>query len=320
MEAFPTVRLNRPGRLTPHRHVEEVRLATLAALRQRPHLLVVQGDTSSALGASLAGVSAGVPVGHVEAGLRTHDRSQPWPEEEYRCRIDAEAQLLFAPTQGAAENLRSENVRGDIHVTGNTGIDALMRVEQILEPRSVRETGSFRLLVTCHRRENWGAGLDQLAAALVALAHDPHVQIDVVLHPSARLTDTRKHELSATRRILLHPPCSHQQLIGRMRDCDLLLSDSGGMQEEAPALGTPMLILRSKTERPEAIATGNMRLVGCNTKDIVAAVTELQDDPLALAAMSRRAFPYGDGNAAHRIASIIESWIESQRAAERRAV
>lgn len=320
MAGLPAYRLMRPGRPTPHRHVEDVCAATLTVLRRRPDLLVVQGDTSSALGATLAAVTAGVPVAHVEAGLRTHDRSQPWPEEEYRCRIDAEAELLFAPTELAAENLRNENVRGAIHVTGNTGIDALMRVENLLDPPAPREPDTFRLLVTCHRRENWGAGLESLAAALIRLAADPLMRIDLVLHPNAQLSPESRQLLHQTQRVLLHPPCSHAELVGMMRDCDLLLSDSGGMQEEAPALGTPMLVLRDKTERPEAIGAGNMRLVGCRTDDIVASVAGLRSDPRALAAMSRPSFPYGDGKAAPRIVSIAESWLAAQRGNKRQAV
>lgn len=317
--ALPAIHLARPGRTTPHRHVEEVRRATLTAMGRRPTLLMVQGDTSSALGATLAGVSAGVPIAHIEAGLRTHDRSQPWPEEEYRCRIDAEADLLFAPTELAARNLKDENVRGAIHVTGNTGIDALMEVERRLDSPAVRDPGAFRLLVTCHRRENWGDGVEALAAALVQLATDPAVKIDLVLHPNACLGQDLLGRFGNSR-IRLHPPCSHRELVAMMRDSDLLLSDSGGMQEEAPALGTPMLVLREKTERPEAIATGNIRLVGCRAGDIEAAVTLLRSDLSQLASMSRRNFPYGDGRAAPRIASIVEHWMGKQKLSERRAV
>ncbi len=313
-------RLSEPGREAPHRHVDLVRAATLRTLQPRPDLLIVQGDTSSALGATLAAVTAGVPVAHVEAGLRTHDPTQPWPEEEYRRRIDAESALLFAPTDLAARNLRNENVRGAVHVTGNSGIDALVRVENMLPPPSVRERAGFNLLVTCHRRENWGAGFASVAEALVTLAKEPAIAIDLVLHPNANLATTMIERLRAEGRIRIHPPCNHADLVGRMRDCDLLLSDSGGIQEEAPALGVPLLVLREKTERPEGVATGNMRLVGCRTGAIVAAVRELLTDPVALADMARRNLPYGDGFAAPRIAAIIETWLDQSARDRQRAV
>jgi UDP-N-acetylglucosamine 2-epimerase (non-hydrolysing) len=314
------VRLHQPGRAAPHRHVELVCEATLPTLRTRPDLMIVQGDTSSALGATLAAVRAGVPVAHVEAGLRTHDWTQPWPEEEYRRRIDAESALLFAPTDLAARNLRDENVRGAVHVTGNSGIDALLHVERTLPPSGHRESAGFNLLVTCHRRENWGAGFASVAQALMDLADDAQIRIDLILHPNSNLPDDLLGQLQQTPRIDLHPPCSHAELVRRMRDCDLLLSDSGGMQEEAPTLGVPMLVLRDKTERPEGIATGNMRLVGCRTGDIVQAVRELLTDPVALAAMARRNLPYGDGFAGPRIAAIVEDWLAQSARSQRRAV
>ena len=292
----------------------------LKTLRQRPDLIVVQGDTSSALGAALAGVTAGIPIAHVEAGLRTHDASQPWPEEEYRRRIDAESQLLFAPTELAASNLRNENVRGTIHVTGNSGIDALLRVQRSLPPPNVRDSASFRLLVTCHRRENWGAGFAAVADALAELVRDPRIHVDVVLHPSDGLAHEVNGRLGQMPNIHSHPPCTHVELVRMMRDCDIVLSDSGGMQEEAPVLGVPMLVLRDKTERPEGVETGNVRLVGCRKPDIVEAVLALSSDPVALAAMSRRNFPYGDGRAAPRIAAAIDSWIAESTGAQRRAV
>lgn len=320
LDGLPSVALKRRGRAAPHRHVEAVFEGTVRALERRPDLLVVQGDTSSALGATLAAIAVGVPVAHVEAGLRTHDPAQPWPEEEYRCRIDSCAELLFAPTQLAAENLRNENVRGAIHVTGNSGIDALLRVQASLPPTGLRERGAFRLLVTCHRRENWGSGLCRVAAALIELARDKETEIDVVLHPNRELSSTIRRLLASVENIGLLPPCNHPNLIQRMRECDLLLSDSGGIQEEAPALGVPLLVLRDKTERPEALQTGNMLLVGCRTDEIVGAVRRLRDDPAALAAMARPCFPYGDGRASERIATIVGNWVAEQLQPRQRAV
>jgi UDP-N-acetylglucosamine 2-epimerase (non-hydrolysing) len=314
---FPRLQLRCPGKQDPHAHVRDANAALLPLLRDRPDLLVVQGDTSSALGAALAAFAAGVPVAHVEAGLRTHDPLLPWPEEEYRTAIDEEANLLFAPTQLAAANLHAERVAGEIHITGNTSIDAVLAVEAGLPPASLRNGSAPRVLVTCHRRESWGEGLESIAAALLELGEDGAAAIDLVLHPNPHVAATMRTMLAPARNVALIDPCSHLELVRRMRDADLILSDSGGIQEEAPALGTPLLVLREKTERPEGIATGNMRLVGTRADRIVTEARRLLDDPIAHAAMSRRAFPYGDGHAAPRIAALIEEWLERRSAKER---
>lgn len=311
------LRLHCPGRADPNRHVAAVNKALAARLPSGIRLLIVQGDTSSALGAALAGFMLGVPVAHVEAGLRTHDPAMPWPEEEYRTAIDAHAELLFAPTERNAENLRREGVPGTIHVTGNPGIDALLRAVESLPALRLRETGRPRLLVTCHRRENWGPPMQALADALAELAGDG-VEILVTLHPNAHVSSDLRRLVGSRRGISLIPPASHAGLVGLMRECDLLLSDSGGLQEEAPALGVPLLVLRQKTERPEALATGNARLVGTEPGQIVGAVRRLLADPVARAAMARPAYPFGDGRAAPRIATIVEQWLE-EKGIERRS-
>ncbi|HEU5286139.1 MAG TPA: UDP-N-acetylglucosamine 2-epimerase (non-hydrolyzing) [Sphingomicrobium sp.] len=310
--AYSATRLHCPGAQDPHSHVRSVTAAVLEQLRKPPDLLVVQGDTSSALGGALAGFSAGVPVAHVEAGLRSHDSAMPWPEEEYRTAIDANADLLFAPTALAAANLRREGVGGTIFVTGNTGIDAVMKVRSELPPPSLRDRALPRLLVTCHRRENWGDGLGSVAMALRQLADEGTASIDVVLHPNPHVTRTIERLLGGCFAITLLPPCSQRRLVARMRDCDLMLSDSGGVQEEAPALGVPLLVLREKTERPEALWSGNMRLVGTDTDQILAAVRDLLGDPVALAAMAEPSLPYGDGRAGYRIAALIEHWLAAR--------
>ena len=276
-----------------------------------PDLVVVQGDTSSALGAALAGFTAGIPVAHVEAGLRTHDPSLPWPEEEYRTAIDADADLLFAPTELAAANLRAEKVGGEIHVTGNSGIDALLGTVSRLPPPSLRDSRVRRLLVTCHRRESWQDGLGSIAAALAELAGQG-VEADFILHPNPFVATSMRRLLNGVRGVRLIDPCGHEELLLRMRDADLVLSDSGGIQEEAPALGVALLILRGKTERPEGIAAGSSRLVGTDRGRIVSEVRRLLDDPAALAAMSRPVLPFGDGRAGPRIASIIMSWLQQR--------
>jgi UDP-N-acetylglucosamine 2-epimerase (non-hydrolysing) len=306
---FPAVNLRLAGEEDPHLHVRKVAAAVRNLLVSAPDLLVVQGDTSSALGAALGGFAAGVPIAHVEAGLRTYDKALPWPEEEYRTAIDAKAALLFAPTELAAANLASERVSGTVHVTGNTGIDALLAIERSLPSPRVHERGTPMILVTCHRRESWGHGLQAIAAALAELARDEVAQIQVVLHPNPRVSRTMRALLGPLPGIALIEACSHSELVERMRDADLILSDSGGIQEEAPALGVPLLVLREKTERPEGVVTGNMRLVGTSTEAIVGETRRILSNPLAQAAMSLRAFPYGDGRAAARIAEIIDYWL-----------
>lgn len=305
---YPADRLDCPGEANPDSHAKSV-AAAVAPRLAGVDLLIVQGDTSSALGAAMASFAAGIAVAHVEAGLRTHDFALPWPEEGYRTTIDERADLLFAPTAGAAANLAAENVPGAVHVTGNSGIDALLRVERTLPAARLSDGAMPRLLVTCHRRESWGAGLRAIASALTVIAADGSAEIDVVLHPNAHVAATMRDLLGGVRGIHLLAPLSHSELVLRMRDCALILSDSGGIQEEAPALGTPLLVLRVITERPEGIASGNMRMVGTSSAAIVGEVRRLLGDPVARAAMSRRALPYGDGHAAPRIAEIIGDWL-----------
>ena len=305
---YPVVRLGCAGEQDPHLHVRKVTAALLPLLRERD-MVVVQGDTSSALGGALAAFTAGLPVAHVEAGLRTHDPLLPWPEEEYRVAIDAQAELLFAPTAIAAENLRAECVRGEIHVTGNTGIDTLLTVEAALPRPALSDSRIPRLLVTCHRRESWAAGLQSIGAALAELANDGAAHIEVVLHPNPHVAATMTQLLETRPGIALLPPSGHSELVRRIRDCDLVLSDSGGIQEEAPTLGTPLLVLRDKTERPEAVASGNAILVGTSPERIIAETRRLLHDPMARAAMSHRTFPFGDGRSGPRIARIIDAWL-----------
>jgi UDP-N-acetylglucosamine 2-epimerase (non-hydrolysing) len=309
LELYPAVRLGCPGEEDPNRHVQAVTTAMLPLLSPAPDLVVVQGDTSSALGAALAASLAGVAVAHVEAGLRTHDPRLPWPEEEYRTSIDARADLLFAPTETAVANLRAEGVRGEVHLTGNTGIDALKATEARLAAQPLVVEKLPRILVTCHRRESWGEGLKSVATALVEIARDGASTIELVLHPNAHVAAIMRQSLDSIRGISLIAPCTQIDLIRRMREVDLILSDSGGIQEEATALGTPLLVLREKTERPEAIASGNARLVGTSSDRIIAEVRRLLDNPFERLAMARPAFPFGDGHAAPRIAELIHRFL-----------
>jgi UDP-N-acetylglucosamine 2-epimerase (non-hydrolysing) len=307
LDEFPRIDLGCAGQEDPHAHVHAVTVALLPLLRDAPDLVIVQGDTSSALGGARAAFTAGVPVGHVEAGLRTHDPMLPWPEEEYRTAIDADADLLFAPTELAAANLRSEKVPGEIHVTGNTGIDAVLEAEAELPSRTKDDARPLRVLVTCHRRESWRHGLCSIAAAVTELAEI--ARVEVILHPNEYVAEQMRRLLAEVQDVALVQPCGHQELLRRLRDADLVLSDSGGIQEEAPALGVPLLVLRDKTERPEGIAAGNAVLVGTERERIVAEAQRVLSDPIMLSRMSRRVFPYGDGHAGGRIVAIIAEWL-----------
>lgn len=318
LASYARAELGCAGEANPHAHVRKVARAIAPEL-DGAELVIVQGDTSSALGGALAAVRASIPLAHVEAGLRTGDRLQPWPEEDYRVRIDRYADLLFAVTEQSAGNLASESVAGEVHITGNTGIDALTPMLADLPPPRVHDRSGAQILVTCHRRESWRAGLHRIAEALVELARDGAAAIDFILHPNPQIASLMRSLLGGRRNVQLLPPCGHRELIRRMSEADIILSDSGGMQEEAPALGVPLLILRERTERPEGIATGNMRLVGTCPDRIVTEVRRLLDDPLAYAAMARRAHPYGDGHAAPRIASIVERWLSDRAAANNRS-
>jgi UDP-N-acetylglucosamine 2-epimerase (non-hydrolysing) len=319
LERFPRLALSCAGRENPHEHVEAVTRALCVHLFDQPDLVVVQGDTSSALGGALAAFMAGIPVAHVEAGLRTHDPNLPWPEEEYRSAIDAEADLLFAPTELAAANLRAEKVPGEIHVTGNTSIDAVLEAESRLPPPTCGDRSASRVLVTCHRRESWSEGLRSIAAAIIDLTVEGLVRVEVILHPNVYVAATMRSLLASVPGVTLVQPLGHDELLARMRDCDLVLSDSGGIQEEAPALGVPLLVLRDKTERPEGIAAGTARLVGTDRSRIVSEAKRILTDPEVRAAMSRRSFPFGDGCAAFRIAEIIDGWLEERSLTRRLA-
>ena len=305
LSAFPFVDLGCCGGGDPQQHVRAVVGALGAILRhQLPDMVVVQGDTSSALGGALAAAVVGIPVAHVEAGLRSHDRLHPWPEEDFRIAIDEQAQLLFAPTALGAANLRRERVTGEIHVTGNTAMDAIKA-----PPRARKRSDTRRILVTCHRRESWAEGLRSVASALCRIAAEGLAEIDVLLHPNPMAAQPMIHSLGSQRGIRLRPPCSHVEMLSLMAGCDLLLSDSGGIQEEAPVLGIPLLVLRDRTERPEAVASGNAVLVGTDFDMIVATVRRLLSDPSSLAAMARPAWPFGTPRASDRIAEIVAHWI-----------
>jgi UDP-N-acetylglucosamine 2-epimerase (non-hydrolysing) len=274
--------------------------------RDRADLVFVQGDTASAFAGAMAARDCGIPVGHVEAGLRSGDMRQPWPEEGNRIAIDALSDLLFAPTEQAAANLRADwRATGEIHVTGNTGIDALLAVRTRIGDVPAGRT----ILATCHRKENQGPAFTAIAGAMKRIARELGVEIVFPLHPNRHLRAEAETHLGGAAGIRLVEPTDHEGMVRLMLGAFLILTDSGGLQEEAPALGRPVLVMRGTTERPEAIASGNAALVGSEPEAIFAAVAGLLADPARLARMSRPAFPFGDGKAAPRIAAACEAWL-----------
>ncbi|RPF70526.1 non-hydrolyzing UDP-N-acetylglucosamine 2-epimerase [Aurantiacibacter spongiae] len=293
-------------------------METLIAERQ-PGLVVVHGDTTSAMAASLAAFYAQVPVGHVEAGLRSHDIHRPWPEEYNRISIDSVAELLWAPTEGAADNLRAERAyRRNITITGNTGIDALLHVACRL---TGDELGTLNLsldpakklvLVTGHRRESFGEGFSRICDALSRLATRGDVEIVYPVHLNPKVKDVVEERLGHCRGIHLVPPVDYVTMVALIKAAHLVLTDSGGIQEEAPALGKPVLVMRDVTERPEAVGTGVASLVGTDSAKIFAAASRLLDDDDYYAGRARAVFPYGDGTAAEKIAASVAQFVKAR--------
>lgn len=289
---------------------------------EAPDLVLVHGDTNTTVGAALAAFYRRIPVGHVEAGLRTGNLQLPWPEEGNRRLVDTLASLLFAPTDSARDNLLREAARPeDIVVTGNTVVDALLFARHRLETDPVlagRIAARFArldprrrlILVTGHRRENFGPGLARICEALRDLSarEDCEVVYPVHLNPGVR-EPVEALLGSAASRVHLLPPLDYPEFVHLMMRAHLLLTDSGGIQEEAPSLGKPVLLMRDSTERPEALAAGVVRLVGTDRVRIVAETVRLLEDDAAHAAMCRGGNPFGDGRAAERIvAAIAARW------------
>jgi UDP-N-acetylglucosamine 2-epimerase (non-hydrolysing) len=275
---------------------------------EAPDIVLAQGDTTTVLAAALASFYRRIPFGHVEAGLRTLDRSYPFPEEMNRALAGRLAVVHFAPTETSRQTLLRAGIpSSSIHVTSNTVIDALLQVAARNVPLGVDLDPDKRLiLVTAHRRENFGAGLLDICRALRALADAyADVQILYCVHPNPNVREPVHRELQGHPRIVLTAPLDYAPFVSAMQRAYLILTDSGGVQEEAPALGKPVLVLRAETERPEAVAAGVVRLVGTSFERIVGEARRLLDDPSAHAAMARGASPYGDGKAAQRIVSVL---------------
>lgn len=283
--------------------------------RVQPQMVMVQGDTTSAMAAALAAFYLGIPVAHVEAGLRTNDKRSPFPEEMNRRLVASIAELHFAPTVGARENLLNEGIRPDaIHVTGNTAIDALLWTVKhlngrqaalrtmdglVFEPATI--VSERVVLVTAHRRENYGEGIREICGALLSISQLPRAQIVFSVHFNPNIRKVVTELLSDTPNIHLLAPLDYFSFAQLLNQSFLVLTDSGGVQEESPSLGKPVLVMRDTTERPEGIAAGNALLVGTNAREIECVVRELWHDDSRRESMARVANPYGDGNAAPRI-------------------
>ena len=278
----------------------------------KPDMILVHGDTSTTFAGALSAFYHQVPVGHVEAGLRTYDKYSPYPEEMNRKLVTAIADLYFCPTESNRENLRREGVVENVFVTGNTVIDALrttVREDYVFATEALNRLpyGSRKvLLVTCHRRENYGQPMEDIMSALAQIAR-AHEDVTLVypVHLSPVVQDCARRHLEGIPNVLLTAPLSADEMHNLMARCYLVLTDSGGLQEEAPALGKPVLVLRRETERPEAVAAGTVKLAGVAYDAITAMAHELITDPAAYAAMAHAVNPYGDGAACRRIADAI---------------
>ena len=277
-----------------------------------PDLILVHGDTSTTFAGALAAFYHKVPVGHVEAGLRTYDKYSPFPEEMNRTLVGDIATLHFAPTRANAENLRRESVQGEIFITGNTVIDAMkttVRPDFVFEDETLTRLDFPEkqvITLTCHRRENDGAPMEAILTAVRTIVEEnPNVEVVYPVHLSPVVQDCAHRLLGDHPRIHLIAPLDVAQMHNLMARSYLVLTDSGGLQEEAPALGKPVLVLRRETERPEAIAAGTAKLAGVETEPIVALTQELLQGGEAYARMAHAVNPYGDGKACGRIADAI---------------
>lgn len=282
----------------------------------RPDLVLVQGDTTTVMAAALAAFYAKIPCGHIEAGLRTGDIMSPWPEEMNRLLAGCLADLHFAPTPRSKENLLRENKNpAKVFVTGNTVIDALHDALAAVDADpalSAELAGRFPfldpskrlVLVTGHRRENFGEGFENICRAIAATASRGDVQVVYPVHMNPNVREPVGRHLANLPAVKLIEPLDYLPFLWLMRRSYLIMTDSGGVQEEAPSLGKPVIVMRDTTERPEAVAAGTVLLAGTGEKDLVEAATRLLDDEAAYSAMSRAVNPYGDGHAADRIARL----------------
>lgn len=284
-----------------------------------PDIILVHGDTTTTLAASLSAYYAKVKVGHVEAGLRTHNRHSPWPEEMNRQLTGAITEIHFSPTERARSNLLREGVAEDaVHVTGNTVIDALLGVvERVRNDAALKQRFEAQfsfidptkrmILVTGHRRENFGGGFENICQALAQLAQRADVQIVYPVHLNPNVQEPVRRILGNVLNVKLIEPQDYLPFVYLMDQSTLLITDSGGVQEEAPSLGKPVLVMRDTTERPEAVDAGTVKLVGTSQAIIVRETTRLLEDTTEYNAMARAHNPYGDGMASGRIAALLKN-------------
>lgn len=306
----------RPGQTLAESTSRMVAALDPVLVKEAPDQVIVQGDTTTTFCGALAAFYRGVPVAHVEAGLRSGDFRQPFPEEMNRVLATRLATLHFTPTDAAAENLLREGVAPNrILVTGNTGIDALLETRDALAAGSLRaegvrapDTGKKLILVTAHRRESFGEGFDGICEALVRLAARDDVQIVYPVHPNPEVRAVVEKRLGAMAAIRLLEPLAYVSFVDLMRRAHVLLTDSGGIQEEGPSLGKPVLVMREKTERPEAVAAGAARLTGTDPARIVAETSLLLDDTAEYARRARVRHIYGDGRAATLIRDAVRAY------------
>jgi UDP-N-acetylglucosamine 2-epimerase (non-hydrolysing) len=287
--------------------------------RHRPDLVLVQGDTTTAFASALAAFYGQIPVGHVEAGLRTDDIFDPYPEEANRRLISQLALLHFAPTEVSARNLAASGVVGETLTTGNTVIDALLLMAQQAPPLQIPGLDVARqrlILATVHRRENWGDRLQDIGRGfLEVLERFPDTALLLPLHRNPTVREPLQALLGDHPRAFLTEPLDYDKLVAAMRAATLLLTDSGGLQEEAPALGKPVLVLRRTTERPEAVDAGTAKLIGTDSADILRETALLLESSEAYDAMARAHNPFGDGQASARILECCRRFLDGRRAA-----
>lgn len=306
--------------MTPDQRLSSLTAAALTRLEEviistAPDWVVLQGDTTSAMAAALAAFYQQVPVAHVEAGLRTHDLAQPFPEEGNRRIADALATVHFAPTELARHNLLREGADDStIHVTGNTVVDALLTVGSLPEdrlggPLACLPPNRRIVLLTAHRRESFGPGLRDVYHAVREIADAlPDIQFIYPVHLNPNVQEPAHTMLADHERISLVPPLDYVSLVHLIRRATLILTDSGGIQEEAPTFGKPVLVLREVTERPEAVQAGCARIVGTDRRVIVSAALELLTNRSAYDRMAKVANPFGDGHASERIVRALRGW------------
>ena len=278
-----------------------------------PDLILVQGDTSTAFAGALAGFNEKICVGHVEAGLRTHNLLDPFPEEANRRLISQISSLHFAPTKKAYKNLKKAGVSGEIHLTGNTVIDSLLIISKKNNDKSYEEfkslDGKKVILTTIHRRENWGSNLENIANAILEISKNKDIEFLLPLHKNKKVRDPFNRILGDINNIKLVEPLDYDKLIYVMQKSFLILTDSGGIQEEAPSLGKPILVLRDTTEREEAIESGCAKLIGTNKEKITKEVNSLLNNRRKYELMAKASNPFGDGNSSNRIVEICKNFL-----------